>query len=631
MYGLIPLLLISFAFAEIAPKCERLGNYIQEFDLNLAQSSPENCLQLDSTGLKAQDDKIFNEFKCENFSSIEAKLKDLESQLDYLTGLEKLKANIKAQKEKTADKNAPLAQEAGMNFQDALITAQSFELLLSAKDSEGNLLFKELRKIPKDKREDLKSFGAELKKICKKNFQDQAACNENFWRPNEAAIVEINALLDKKDSKDKEILSWQSSLQIQKTDNSPYSFNEMRQDLEASIGDQGSKPLTKAQLKAIQSLPDFKNASGLKFISSLAQAKKDLTAETPYAQFRFLAEDLKKRQEFEIQSKVSLLYGEFQDKLTNRDSCSVAKVDFSAAQICLKQLKDLESGLQGSPQAHLKKLREVLEASINYHDSIDDLTSTCQKSVKMDEVNCDRKISFNQAEIQKQIQSLNLLKDKIGEKNQDLMKLRNFSIEKFQKMDCAKKEASNITDCDAGLTLRTSKEANLLTADVMNISLVYAKSENETDIQEICDDEEKKIIRKAQVCAFLTDTTPDKIETKNTEKIKRDDYVAPTSAPDGGNSPVKDAIYHGMTNLISEMMDQYQQQNSSYSPYQYYNYSPYNNGAPLMSTSDSILFNARYYGGYGFYMPTLGYQPYQAFGPYRPYNLTNSSTYFNAK
>lgn len=51
-------------------------------------------------------------------------------------------------------------------------------------------------------------------------------------------------------------------------------------------------------------------------------------------------------------------------------------------------------------------------------------------------------------------------------------------------------------------------------------------------------------------------------------------------------------------------------------PVQYpypYNYGPFNGGTPPMGIADSIMFNARYHGSYGFYMPTPGYTPGTAF------------------
>lgn len=619
--------------AETAPKCERLASYIQEFDLKIAKDIAPDCQKLNVEDEKAFSKEIFSEYKCEGFSAIEAKIQELESRLDFLNGFEKLKADLKAQKEKVDDKSLKTAQVAGLNFKDGLITAQSLELLLNAEDEDGDSLFLKLRKVPLEKRKDQKLFQTMLSDFCKKDFKDQAACNKDFWAPSDKTIEEINALLDKKETNEKEIESWRSALAIKKKDNSAYSFTEMRQQLSKNLPESSEKALTRTQLKAIKDLPDFKNAKGLEFLN-LEASKKELLKDSAKYQFNFLVEDLKKRQEFEAQSKLSLLLGEFKSNLTSSEvnSCQDAKINFSKVGQCLKSLETVESRLSGTPQAHLKKMREVLNISLNYHDSLDELTGLCIQSAEEDLINCEKKLNADQAKIQLQIQSLNLLKEKIGIKNQDLMKLRNFAIEKFQKMDCAKSEQSIIDECDGGFILRTSKEVNLLTADAMDISIVYSKKTTETDISEICNNPEKKVIRKIPLCAFLTDTTPDVIETKNNEVKEPADYIAPTDTPDGGHSASKDAMVYGISNIFGQVANQYMMGNY-YSPttsyYPMYNFTPYSVSGFGMSPSDQILFNARYYGGLGFYMPVLPNRPLST--PSTITGFGTSSNFFNGR
>ncbi|HLT23085.1 MAG TPA: hypothetical protein VKZ84_06570, partial [Bacteriovoracaceae bacterium] len=97
-----------------------------------------------------------------------------------------------------------------------------------------------------------------------------------------------------------------------------------------------------------------------------------------------------------------------------------------------------------------------------------------------------------------------------------------------------------------------------------------------------------------------------------------DSYQANVKAPKGSN-PNRESWLKGLSLIANTAADTWISQKNAnnywgntINPYAY-NYGPYGmTGA--MGTADSILFNARYYGAYGFYMPTQGLQPFTTFG-----------------
>jgi hypothetical protein len=153
-------------------------------------------------------------------------------------------------------------------------------------------------------------------------------------------------------------------------------------------------------------------------------------------------------------------------------------------------------------------------------------------------------------------------------------------------------------------------------SDSMSVAVMFnPKPEEEvnTKAKELCDDEKKKKRKSEErLCEFFDDTTPN-VVTKN-----EDNTDGPVTAPDGGHAEAKirDAWLQGGANLLAQGLSTYLQRNMTpppvVNPYPY-NYAPYSGGGNGMGIADSIMFNARYQGAYGFYMPTQGLPPGHAF------------------
>jgi len=243
---------------------------------------------------------------------------------------------------------------------------------------------------------------------------------------------------------------------------------------------------------------------------------------------------------------------------------------------------------------------------------------------------CYAELNQNHAEVQDQILQLNLLKDKIAAENVDNMKFRNFALSKWNSQRC-QTLSSPMDMCDDSNLI--SKEAVMTFSDTMKIAVVFTpKPEAETEAETLCDEERNFKKMESRLCEFFNDTTSDIVVRNN----RNENVDGPVVAPSGGNeeAEIRDAWIQGGTGILTDVLRHYmnRQQTQTYNRNPYpYNYNPYNYGARPMGISDTILFNARYYGAYGLYMPTPGYRPYTAVGtsasltPYKSAYPTTSS------
>lgn len=665
----ILILLIPLAFAETAPGCNDLALMVEGYEKDLMKKgiSPEICKDLDLNKMdqeakaKAQaeakasptssepiyteeDISFFNEYKCSNFAVIENKISDLENELTLLEGFDKLKNDINEQKQKTANKDEEIAKEGGRNFVDALATAQTLDTLLTAQDENGEILLKRLLQVPLADRQDPEKLKIAFTQLCKGN--KGGSCNLNL-SPSQSTVDDINKLLEQPLSEET-LETWRSAIAIKQKDGKQYSFSEMAKELKEAFTKLGNKDssISRKELLAIQALPDFENVKGLEFLQDLKEhkgAENFITA----SQFKFLVEDLTNRQAFEMTSKISYLYAEHKDQMdeSQRASCKSAAHSLSTALSCMEILKDYskQKGQVGNPLSTLARVLKGLDVSKNYYSNLNEISQNCISANWMEDPTsnmregCLNKINGDIAKLPKKISALYLLKEKIGSESQRQMNFRNLAVNKWAQ--CSENgKNSNIGECDTAFAGYISKEAISLSSDVANLSVVYKPNEDHLITAKAeCSKDQKLTRQEERLCAFFNDTTSNVLEGDIVKK-NPDEYQAPTDAPDGGHNPQREAWVQGLANITREMVNQYQSNQNRYrptiNPYMY-NYSPYNGGRPLMGISDSILFNARYYGAYGYYMPTMGFQPFTAFGKrpttaYTPY-ASSTSAYFTTK
>ena len=637
MKFLLLLLLSPFAFAETPPTCSELGKILQNYEVDLQKKSLNECSKVDVKKdvvreASVADTDLISENVCSDLATIEAKLEKLKNEDAILSGIEKLKATIQASQAETADKNLPKAQEAGKKFVTSLNTAQSLELLVQSQTESGPLLV-ELKKIPLEKRKSSSDFKAAMKQICetRKNVEGIVdACDKSLFNPDEATINELNALIDNAQDVATQIPAWQNQLAIKrvKSGDSAYSFTQMRNEMESAFKklDQGER-LSRSELKVIQNLDQFENASGLSFVEHLSKVKNEYKSQFAVDRFRFLVEDSIQRQKHEMQSKTSQIWaGLDQSKLSGLDDsdramCNESKTSYEQALGCHHILKNkVDSTLKMDKQYN--EFLSAMEASNNYINKLYGVSDDCLAKVQSGalQTTCMNEFTNNQAKVKDQILQLHLLKEKIGSENEEAMKWRNFALQKFGSMRCYQ-ENSSIEFCDEE-NQTISPIANLLTDQVMNISVMYREAINKEDtdkqlaetssaVENLCnDDERRKRSYEEKLCAFFNPTsTGPAIVTPERKEVRPP--IAPESRP---STAVRDAWIAGANSIVNDLTNFYRNKMSTplVNPYPYSG--AYNGGAGPRGIADTIMFNARAYGAYGFYAPTPGFKPYTAFG-----------------
>lgn len=653
LFLLIPLT----ALADTPPSCEKLAQILRDYEVGEGGlqkkfvGSPGNtCQNLKISDLGDEnlvnDKSLFEKYRCSSLSVIEAELENLKNQEAVLAGIDKLKASIQASQQETGSANQQVAREAGMSFVSSLNTAQSFEVLLQSQTKGGSPFLTELKKFPEADRNTPEKFAAKIQELCKDVPTDQAlnACDKSHFSPNADAIRELNALLAQTEPTASQIDSWKGMMRIRKKDvaegeEATYSFTEMQGEIGSVLAKlESGAQLEKSDLATIQRLNKFENAPGLSFVEDLGLAKNKFKNQLASDRFSFLMGDAKKRQEYEVQSKISIAWAEV--KTTNLseneiNACESAKGDYQSAMACITVLEKMASEqLQGDAKNHLLELLAPVNASIAYHNKLDSVSKNCLAQLKTTKTmpeNCFDEINKDKAKLQEDILSLNLIKDRIGAENQDNMKFRNFALYKWETQKCGVID-TNIDFCEAGVGI--AKEAKVLASNMLDIALVFEpKPDAETVVMDLCDDSNRTLkSREEELCKFFNDTTSNVVETDNAPKADPSDSTVTPGTREGKE---REAWLGGLRTGLDAIAQQLIQQRRSnlppaVSPYPF-NYAPYGGGKP-MGIADSILFNARFQGAYGFYMPTAGYTPGTAFGssasaitPYKAASVGGSS------
>lgn len=640
--------------ASAALSCGELESMVSDLEQAFMKTRISgNCSSLPASSLVPGEQEetisIVDKHKCSDLAIIEAEIRNRENEVAMLRGFQKLKDDIRTEKERTAQTNPRKAQEAGENFANGVLTAQSLEVLLNENTSVEFLtsLRDALSPLPEDQKNNPEVFHSKLRSICAPENERTPVgpCHSSF-RPNSAALKEINQLLSVAPSQE-QLQSWRDALAIKKLDGSPYSFNELHQALQDAYPalKEGKVALTRDQLRAIRALPDFEDASKLSALSQLKEAKGDFKMHTLMEEFKFLAGDLKQRQQFEIQSKVSLLWKNIKNEappLTEdeRAACESAFQGYDKSKTCLDTLMGQLPSLPASPMKNqIKTMSDSLRAGLNHLDKMQTVEKTCLTPEVLDEAKRSGELSplclnllpdldSDLAKKQKEIVGLNAIKDKIGSENRRLMDFRNFAIEQMTSNNCASQVSSIGEFCSEELDLGISREAVVLSSDLLKIALVHVPKQSGTNLEAYCEDENLKSFEKKLCEQFddpeesseeATPTTPRVIPLPSGES--KVDVDNPRSS-----RAERDAWVQGSVNLASTIMNSlYAKPYNPYAqmammnpyPYSYYQPTLYNNPAYAQSL---LNLNNLYYGSLGYYRPTMGYAAGTAYPVYNSYS-----------
>ena len=625
---LVILLLIPLSFAGSPPNCDELGKILQNYETDLQKAHVPNCQNVKFTDLVKETPlpelDIFKNNKCSDFATIEAQIQRLENEKAVLTGFNKLKADIKFAKDQTASRNAMGAKAAGMSFVNSLSTAQSFELILNTMTADDKSLLVKIKSLPLV----VTDLKAAVKELCNRKSTEQDACNPELFKPNEEAMSEILKLARNNEITPDNLDNWRRAITIKRKNPSEgeeevYSFSQMQREMQQAFAALDSKEvMSKEHLKAIQRLDDFENAPGLTFVDNINLLREEKKEKIVSDRFLLLMGDAKARQQIEVRSKLSVAWQNLKNSLPDAasSSCDSVKDSYDSVSACLSDMKAAVKGINSDSlrdiQANfMQRFFPAIDSSVNYINSLTSTVSDCTNQYKETgsfPESCFNAVSKREDALSSEILQLNSLKDQIGKSKQDLMKFRNFALQKWQGQNCSV-EASPMDLCESseGFESTISKELFFTKSNTLNI-LVALKtdSEAETLAEELCDDDERKKQKSEErLCEFFDDTTSNIVQTDNATPPD-----GPVEAPDGGHdkAAVRDALILNGSKMLGDAIRMLLPRNPTpmgVSPYPA-NYGPYNGGRPPLGISDTILFNARFQGSYGFYMPTPGFQPH---------------------
>ncbi|MES2526878.1 MAG: hypothetical protein V4598_07310 [Bdellovibrionota bacterium] len=659
MKGLFLLLLIISAEAMAAgPNCARLQTIAFDYELRMKRKiitpscREETLPEITVTDITLKDE-VLERMRCSPLNVLEERAKTLENQVTLIGGFQILKSEIRENKEAAAQENLTRAQRSARDFKRALGTAQAFDLLLNTVGAQP--IIRELKAIPEENRNSPAKLLQTMRGLCSnrqgrdRNAQD--ACSNQF-SPDEDSVRELNSLISQAALTDSELTTMSGALAIEKQGGGSWSFREMYAELREAVPKirDGRLTLTRTELNAIKNIPDFQDVASLPFINALKTAKNGMKTHTSLEKFKFVADDLKERMKVESRSKIGWLWKEVKDSgITlspeQRAVCDQSLRDFEKAKACWTSVaaaKETIPTLNADKKAFITNLENGMGSSLRYLDNFEEVsrclspqegqTALVTANTGDELTNCSslNMLNADLAKIQNELLVINGLRDRIATQNQRDMQFRNFAIEKLATMNCASRESS-VVECEDFPVDTVAPVAMNLISDVVGLSIIHSSPATPTDMEATC--EESTGAMEEDLCSFYDSPPANPNVTDRPAPPTGDSaYVEVRDARD----PSREAFTEGLRNIGWGIVGQLQQRPPMYpNPYASinpfpYNYNPYlGNGA--LSPSDQILFNARFYGGYGYYTPTLGAAPYTAFPVVSPYvqaGAGNSSSYF---
>lgn len=633
MKYLLLILFIPLSYAGSPPECKELAGILDGFETQLESKFISDCGKVDylefTKGTPVKDPEFLKEKMCSDLATIEAQLEKLKIEHGVLTGIEELKTSVAVSKEEASSPNPKAARVAGMSFVSSLNTAQTLEVLLNAPGDDKKTFLGKLKDFPEDKRKTLKDLNDRVTEICKDADKTKSdACNPKVFKPTDDSAKEIFSLIGTADPTPDQITKWKGMLAIKKKgETTAYSFNEMQSDLNAAFAKIDSNEImSKAELKAIKALDDFENNPGLSFVEDIASLKDAKKSKIASDKFFLLMADAKQRQQFEVQSKMSVAWNNVSNIIPglndeDKAKCFNAKQSFINAKDCYEKMNTALPKLTGDAKANLSRFLPAIKTAMDYADKLEAKESSCQDEIRKNGTlseSCYADMNKDVATVQDQILQLNMMKEKIGSENVDLMKFRNFALKKWQDQKC-QTAVSSMDLCSESTSI--SKEALMTVSDSMKVAILFVpEPKSQEAAEELCDEDGKKFTKaQERLCEFFDDTTSN-IIVKPTEKPAPVD-VALTPESDVESTQIRDAWIQGGANLLGQTLGAlfppyYVPPTANLYPQNYY---PYNQGTgSCVGIADCTIMNARYNYGYAVYTPTAGYEPFTAFGSTTP-------------
>jgi hypothetical protein len=571
MRYLILFLAIPFLSAQAgAPDCERIKKIASDLEKKIqsAHFTTEVCTKMDAKSLGLTDSSIgFSgdwDYRCKDYSAIDAQLKSIENEIALLKGIESLKTEI-IDGLKTIDKNKnqDQAKADSASFMKNLEVARSLEKFLATSNASGENILGKVATDPDWKTEtDLNGFAKILMKYCGGFPQKESVC-EKGYALNEDTFKEIKDFIkvgkntERKFNKN-QIKDLTNALAINSGEEK-YSFEQLAQGLK---GVQANGLLAAEDIQMIKALPELSNDKSFDFLKNMKQSIKGIKASEALVKaksipshFSSLLNDLKKRQEWEMKSKLSLVLNQHESSLTEdvAEECTNARELKGSIEKCLTPLLD-NKALKSYERRSVGDLISEFHYGQEHIAKLDQLLKECIPDEGLAyPAKCEGYITKQMAELVAKSQVLNALKAKHIQADPNLISLRNFALEKLNSESCKMTSVeSNISSCDGVGNI--SLQVIVLSAEAKDIVFMYDKPTVPSSIEEICDNKEIKTNFKDELCAIKDE--PPMIESKSTF----DSYEAPVN-PDGSDNTAQAWVDLGssVVNSLAALMAPRQQ------------------------------------------------------------------------
>lgn len=610
-----------------APDCDKLKQIAGELEKKIQSTNlgPELCNKLEPADLNLPADSVgFGgdwDYRCKDVSAIDLQLKSIENEIALLKGIELLKSEINSGLTTLKQfKDPEIAKVASTAFIQNLNVAVSLEQFLATNNSKGENILAMVAKDPNGWN-DIHSFAGLLKKSCRSFNRDaNSVCRVGFTLTTEtyneiSEFIKVGKGTERKFN-DKQIADLTDALSIKK-ENEDYSYTQLAENFKG-VGSNGL--LSKEDMAIIKELPSFSNSNKYSFLKNLKNSVKDLKsseklvdAQATPSRFSSVVQDLKKRQEWEMKSKLSLVLDQYKEHLPEsvKEVCSKARELSGSIEECLSPLKE-SKGLQSFQKAAVDDLIAEFTYGQNHITKMDELLKDCVPDENLIYPSkCDELVTVQMADLVAKSQMLGALKAKHIQATPDLITFRNFALEKLHSNECMKSEESNI-NCNAELG-NISLNSVVLTQNVNDIIYVFENPIDGNEVGQLCVDGVEEVPYKESLCALL------KEDPKKNSKINNDHFEAPVS-PDSGNPTGKALVDLGSSilNSIAGYMAPPQNQMNPYGPV-----FPYTQPSAPARDISSQLMDPYVSRGYGNYFPTQGLRPYSSISS----NVGTSSAY----
>lgn len=643
-YLLLILAFPLFVHAETKKQqCDRLQVVASELEkmiqtkVYVGATKEETCDLLPASSFAGFD------YRCSSLSAIEMQMKSLDNEIAMIKGIKALKEEtIEASKffEQDENKNKGAAVDASQLLYKNLKIAATIEGFLTTKGIKNENLLTVLAKAPAADFADEKKFKDLIASTCVKIGVNKGASPicDNPQSIGSEELKEVDALLllaketDRKFS-DPQIKDLTKALAIKDGDTN-YSFTKMLSEVSAPGAGEAFSSKDRETLSTIKLNDDF--VKDYKFLRNLASSSADLaktkkltqTLELP-VRFQDLFDSLKRREEWELKSKLSVVLNELKGNIpANAEAaCTQTRALANNGEDCLKALsKNLTLGSDQQKMAD-----NILVELKRGQDQIRKLDQVMKDCAVTEEMNLSKEcldfVNDSALEqltvLEEKSKELSAHRAKILEKSASLMVSRDLAIHTLVTKECMTQNTIKI-QCDQDIG-NISREAVALSDAAGEIVMLWDKPAVETNVPELCKTPLDGAKHMEEICKIAL--------AKESEKVaptaNKDHFMSSTEAPGARSSGQGWAdLLGGLAQAAGTLLTPNQQMMNPYA-----SMFPYTPQVGQPRDIKNQIMDPYMVSGFGNYSSTPGLRPYSSVnsnvGASSAYSF-GSSTFFNS-